>query len=74
MAGFKKSHPIDIVDVSLLIKRLAILGLPSDVITLIKVWLQERYFYVSINGNDSAIKVTWFGIVQGSILGPILLK
>ena len=68
-AGIDLSAAFDIVDVTLLIKRLAILGLPSDVIRLIKVWLEERYFYVSINGNDSAIKVTWFGIVQGSILG-----
>ena len=52
------------MDVDLLIKRLAILGLPSDVIRLIKVLLQERYFYVSIIGADSAIKVTWFGIVN----------
>ena len=52
------------MDVDLLIKRLAILGLPSDVIRLIKVLLQEEYFYVSIDGADSAIMVTWFGIVN----------
>ena len=55
-----------------MIKRLKILGLPSDVIKLIEIWLVERYFYVSVNGSDSMVKVTWFGIVQGSILGPIL--
>ena len=72
MAGIDLSAAFDIVDIDLLIKRLAILGLPNDVIRLINVWLHERYFYVSINGSDSSIKVTWFGIVQGSILGPIL--
>ena len=48
------------MDVDLLIKRLAILGLPSDVIRLIKVLLQERYFYVSIIGADSAINESLF--------------
>ena len=48
LAGIDLSAAFDIVDVTLLIKRLAILGLPSDIIRLIKVWLEERYFYVSI--------------------------
>ena len=53
-------------------KRLKILGLPNDVIQLIKCWLKERFFYVCVGGSESSIKVTWYGIVQGSILGPIL--
>ena len=42
MAGIDLSSAFDIVDVDLLMKRLAILGLPSNVIGLIKVWLHER--------------------------------
>ena len=72
LAGIDLSAAFDVVDVKLLIKRLTILGLPSDVIALIKIWLKERFFYVCINGLDSSISVTWYGIVQGSILGPIL--
>ena len=34
--------------------------------------LKEIYFYVSVDGKESMIRVTWSGIVQGSILGPIL--
>ena len=29
-------------------------------------------FYVSVNGHESYMKVTWFGIIQGSILCPLL--
>ena len=72
LASLDLSAAFDIVDVRLLLKRLQIIGLPGDVIKLIEIWLKERYFYVSINGVDSDIKVTWFGIVQGSILGPVL--
>ena len=72
LAGIDLSAAFDVVDVELLIKRLTILGLPSDVICLIKNWLKERFFYVSVNGSESTIRVTWYGIVQGSILGPIL--
>ena len=32
----------------------------------------ERFFYVIANGSESTIKVTLHGIVQGSILRPIL--
>ena len=72
LAGIDLSAAFDVVDVELLIKRLTILGLPGDVINLIKNWLKERFFYVSVNGSESTIRVTWYGIVQGSILGPIL--
>ena len=72
LASIDLSAAFDIVDVDLLIKRLVILGLPNDVVKLIEIWLKERYFYVSVNGSDSMVKVTWYGIVQGSILGPIL--
>ena len=72
LAGIDLSAAFDVVDIKLLIKRLTILGLPDDVVELIKIWLKERFFYVSVNGLESIIKVTWHGIVQGSILGPIL--
>ena len=48
------------------------MGLPNDIVDLIKIWLKERFFYVSVNGVDSYIKCSWNGIIQGSILGPIL--
>ena len=73
LAGIDLSAAFDVVDVELLIKRLKILGLPNDVIQLMKCWLKKRFFYVCVGGSESSIKVTWYGIVQGSILGPILI-
>ena len=70
--GENFSAAFDVVDVPLLVTRLNILGLPDDVITLIKVWLTERFFYVDIDGVTSTLLTTWFGIIQGSILGPVL--
>ena len=72
MASLDLSAAFDIVNVPLLVRRLGVVGLPNDVIELIEIWLKKRYFYVSVNGSESYIKETWFGIIQGSILGPIL--
>ena len=47
IAGIDLSAAFDVVDVKLLIKRLTILGLPSDVINLTNNWQRERFFYIS---------------------------
>ena len=57
LASIDLSAAFDVVDVGLLIKRLRVLGLPNDVITLIEIWLRERYFYVGI-GDLFGLKVT----------------
>ena len=72
LASIDLSSAFDIVDVQLLLKRLRITGLPVDVVNLIEIWLKKRYFYVSVNGMNSTIVTSWHGIIQGSILGPIL--
>ena len=72
MASLDLSSAFDVVNVELLIKRLNIIGLPSDVVMLISNWLTTRYFYVSVDGNNSYIHGTSVGTVQGSILGPML--
>lgn len=66
------SAAFDLVDVNLLLKRLKIIGFPSDVFELIKEWLSERFFYVDIDGRNSYLYELLLGTVQGSILGPIL--
>ena len=43
-ASIDLSSPFDQVNVNLIIKRLAIMGLPEDVIELIRIWLKERLF------------------------------
>ena len=44
------SAAFDTVNVKLLLTRLRIIGLPTDIVKLIEIWLKERYFYESING------------------------
>ena len=58
LASLDLSAAFDIVNVALLIKRLQIMGLPPDMVRLIEIWLKERYFYVSVNGSESGIRVT----------------
>ena len=53
-------------------KRLTILGLPKDVLSLIEIWLNKRMFYVEIDGEVSNFFEINHGTIQGSILGPIL--
>ena len=72
MASLDLSAAFDMVNTTLLIKRLKIIGLPTDVVDLIKIWLDDRSFYVSVDGKNSRMLDLVCGSVQGSILGPIL--
>ena len=72
MASLDLSAAFDMVNTTLLIKRLKIIGLPTDVVDLIKIWLDDRSFYVSVDGKNSRMLDLVCGTVQGSILGPIL--
>ena len=72
VASLDLSSAFDVVDIKLLIKRLKIFGLPSDVIELIEVWLNDRMYYVSLDGQNSILYDLLLGTVQGSILGPFL--
>ena len=51
-ASIDLSSPFDQVNVNLIIKRLAIMGLPEDVIELIRIWLKERLFYINVKDNN----------------------
>ena len=55
MASLDLSAAFDVVNVELLLKRLTIVGLPSDVVELISIWLKSRYFYISIEGENSLV-------------------
>ena len=72
VASLDLSSAFDVVNIDLLLKRLKIIGLPDDVISLIEVWLKNRSFYVSLDGENSILFDLLLGTVQGSILGPIL--
>ena len=41
-------------------------------VDLVKVWLADRSYYVSLDGTNSILFDLLLGTVQGSILGPIL--
>ena len=72
MCSLDLSAAFDLVNVELLLKRLKIIGLPDDVVGLIKCWLSLRYSYVSVSGSSSYIYTSDIGIIQGSSLGPLL--
>jgi hypothetical protein len=72
LASFDLSSAFDVVDINLLLKRLNVLGLPSDIIGLVEIWLRDRYYFVSIDDHNSIMYDLLLGMVQGSILGPIL--
>jgi hypothetical protein len=71
-ASLDLSSAFDLVNIDLLIKRLRIIGLPDDIVSLIQVWLRKRSYYVSIDGTNSILRDLLLGTVQGSILGPVL--
>ena len=58
------------VNLQLLTKILKIIGLPGDVVELIRVWLREQFYYFDLNGNN--LFKSYTGTIQGSILGPFL--
>ena len=72
MASLDLTAAFDVVNINLLIKRLKIVGLPMDVIELIKNWLSFRQCYVDVKGTCSNFYNCSSGTVQGSILGPFL--
>ena len=72
MASVDLSAAFDVVNIDLLIDRLRIIGLPRDVVGLIRCWLKDRSFYVETNGITSMFYDINSGTIQGSILGPIL--
>ena len=72
MSSLDLSAAFDLVNLDLLFVRLKTMGLPNDVISLLEVWLRERFYFVQANGENSVMYSTDIGTVQGSVLGPIL--
>ena len=72
VASLDLSSAFDVVNIELLLKRMQIVGLPEDVIELVRIWLSNRLYYVSIGGENSCMFDLLTGTVQGSVLGPVL--
>ena len=68
MASLDLSAAFNLVSVELLIKRLRIMGMPKDVIRLIREWLSGRSFYVQIGDDSSTLLGSDTGTIQGSVL------
>jgi hypothetical protein len=49
-----------------------IIGLPDDLIELVNVWLCEKFYCVSMGGENSCMFDLLLGTVLGSVLGPVL--
>jgi hypothetical protein len=67
MANLDPSEAFDLVIVELLLKRMKIVGLPDDLIDLVRIWLSTRYFYASIKGKNSCQRSALF---EGQSLAP----
>ena len=72
MASLDLSAAFDLVNIELLVRRLRIMGLPRDLVRLIRVWLENREFYVEVGGYCSPVHRSNTGTIQGSVLGPVL--
>ena len=62
----------DIIDHKILLKKMKYLGFSKNSIALLKSYLFEQKFKMSINTSYSRSYNLLCGIPQGSILGPIL--
>ena len=74
VASLDLSAAFDVVNIELLLKRMSIVGLPMDVLALLKSWLINRKAYVEVEGSCSEFFEVKAGTVQGSILGPVLFN
>ncbi len=74
VASMDLSAAFDVIDINLLLKRMKNLGIPEDVLNLIKAWLDGRIAYVEVGSECSEFYKIEFGSGQGSILGPVLFN
>jgi hypothetical protein len=62
----------NVVNINLLIKRLKVIGLPSDTIKLVSVWFEEQCLFINTTGVNSILFYILLGMVQGSVLWLLL--
>ena len=60
------------VDHELLLEKLKIYGVENNAINWFKSYLVNRHQFVSISGKTSGMAFMKHGVLQGSILGPLL--
>ena len=68
------SKAFDTIDHSIMVRKLRNLGFGSSVIKVIVSYLSNRKQFVQIDDKKSKTENIFFGVPQGSILGPILFN
>ena len=68
------SKAFDTIDHSIMVRKLLNLGFGSSVIKVIVSYLSNRKQFVQVDDKRSTIQNIYFGVPQGSILGPILFN
>ena len=68
---FRKAF--DTVDHEILLQKLHSLGVRGNVYALMASYLTERKQFVNVNSENSNLQLVKRGVLQGSILGPLLI-
>ncbi len=66
------SKAFDTLDHTILLEKLKYYGVDEAALGLFKSYLKDRKQYVDIDGTSSEMKPIITGVLQGSILGPLL--
>lgn len=66
------SKAFDVVPHVLLLDKLALLGICTQTLRWLESFLSDRSQVVDVNGKSSTSKTVSSGVIQGSVIGPIL--